>query len=347
MTRKGKPVWVPTPEQALPLPACGGNAYNGLGEAQARRPRQIFWQIGWLKRPGDHPYAPVLKGVIARFTRVPAYRDVYANADRGPRRLPEPGPPVEGDAQTFTRRLKSFALNLPDARPEGYPGTGSEAELVGIARIEPEWVYEGQRAELPFVVVLGIAMDHARLSRVPSSAEDPEGQLEVCDQYNRGARVANWLALWIRGQGHRSQAHCGPWVGSLNLVPAALACGFGELGKHGSIINRRLGSSFRLAAVETDLPLMTDAPDHFGADDFCARCQVCADACPPAAIFRSKQLVRGQTKWFVDFDKCIGYFHETYGCGICLAVCPWSTPGRGPRLAEQWAQRARRAAQQQ
>ena len=29
------------------------------------------------------------------------------------------------------------------------------------------------------------------------------------------------------------------------MIPAALACGFGELGKHGSIINRELGSSLR------------------------------------------------------------------------------------------------------
>ena len=85
----------------------------------------------------------------------------------------------------------NFARNRPGARPEGYPGAGSEAELVGIARIRPEWVYEGFECFLPNLIVIGNAMDHARLSRVPSSAEDPEGQLEVCDQYNRGARVVN------------------------------------------------------------------------------------------------------------------------------------------------------------
>ena len=119
----------------------------------------------------------------------------------------------------------------------------------------------------------------------------------------------------------------------------ALACGFGELGKHGSIINRTYGSSFRLAAVTTDLPLAPDAPDAFGADDFCTRCQVCRNACPPDAIHDLKQLVRGVEKWYVDFDRCIPYFEETYGCGICIAVCPWSTPGRAPRLAERWSQR--------
>jgi epoxyqueuosine reductase QueG len=35
----------------------------------------------------------------------------------------------------------------------------------------------------------------------------------------------------------------------------------------------------------------------------------------------------------VDFDKCIPYFVKTYGCAICIEVCPWSEPGRGPGLS--------------
>jgi epoxyqueuosine reductase len=344
MARKGTTPW--TPRSNWPgLPAgVSGNAINGLGEATPRRPRQVFWQAAWLKPGASHPMAPLLAAVVEHFNRVSAFREAYAHADRGPRELPEPGSRLEDSAEGWTGRIKRFALNEPGARPAGYPGAGSEAELVGIAHTRPEWVYEEAETDLPHVIVLGVAMDHARLSRVPSSAEDPEGQLEVCDQYNRGARVASWLAHWIRSRGYRSRAHCGPWVGALNLIPAALACGFGELGKHGSLINRQLGSSFRLAAVETDMPLVADVPDQFGADDFCTRCQVCADSCPPEAIFRNRQLVRGAVKWTVDFDKCIPYFDETYGCGICIAVCPWSTPGRAPRLAATWSARRARSA---
>jgi len=71
------------------------------------------------------------------------------------------------------------------------------------------------------------------------------------------------------------------------------------------------------------------------------RCQACTRGCPPGAISPQKQLVRGTMKWYVDFDKCIPYFGETFACGICLAACPWSRPGLAPRLAEQWTKRVR------
>jgi epoxyqueuosine reductase QueG len=133
-------------------------------------------------------------------------------------------------------------------------------------------------------------------------------------------------------------------AGPLLLIPPALACGFGELGKHGSIIHRELGASFRLASVLTDLPLRPDVPERFGADEFCLHCRVCADACPPDAIEPNKVLVRGTVKWYVDFDKCLPYFNETMGCGICIAVCPYSRPGVASNLVAKWS--ARRPATQ-
>ncbi len=124
-----------------------------------------------------------------------------------------------------------------------------------------------------------------------------------------------------------------------NVINGVDEAGLGELGKHGSMINDVWGASFRLAAVTTDLPLVPDAPREFGVDDFCTRCQVCVRLCPPDAIYDDKQLVRGARKWYVDFDKCIPYFNDTVGCGICIAECPWSLPGVAPRLVQKLLRR--------
>jgi ferredoxin len=323
MSKRNEAPWVPPAGERDCWPPLSGNAINGLGETQERRPTPIFWH-----RPEREAYGEYQKRIVDRFQSVPAFRAEYSDGDRGPRE-PNPVAPqrTSGTAEERTDAMKAFAL-------------AHEADLVGVAALDPRWIFEGYEVPAhPFVVVFGVAMDHSQLSQAPATYDKPAGALEVAVQYNRGARVAMHVANWIRGQGFHATPHQGPWAGSLSMLPAALACGFGELGKHGSIINRQLGSSFRLAAVTTDMPLVIDPRDVFGADDFCLNCQVCTDACPPDAIHRHKTLVRGVEKWYVDFDKCIPYFNETFGCGICIAVCPWSTPGRAPRLAERWTRR--------
>lgn len=326
--------WVADDEWNAVWPTgISGNTINGLGEPKPRSPTQIFWH----RDTKGKELGEVQDHVVEKYNSVPALAKVYREADRGPRKLPEKvDQQVQKSPVEWTKAVKGFALNEPGARPEGVPGKGSEAELVGITQVDPLWVYEGYEADLPNVIMLGLVMDHGRLSQLPGDDVQVEGQLETADQYNRGARVANYLAAWIRSQGYNSRAHAGPWVGSLTLVPPAIAAGFGELGDHGSIINRKYGSSFRLAAVETDMPLEFDKPDRFGADEFCERCQICRRECPPKAITKDKKIVRGVEKYYVDFDRCLPYFNKTYGCGICLAVCPWSYPERAEKLAQKW-----------
>jgi len=246
---------------------------------------------------------------------------------RGVLRLDDRHDPVPVDARRIERSASEWTQAVKD---RALHDEHEPVELCGIARVDPSWYFDGRSAGHRFVIVLGVAMDHAELATAPEKTS----AIEVHRQYNRGTRAARALADWIRQQGHESEGHGGPGAGPLLMVPAAIAAGLGELGKHGSLINRRLGSSFRLACVLTDLPLLPDEPDDFGADDFCHGCRVCADACPPDAIAHEEQLVRGEEKWYVDFDRCLPYFAASYGCGICIAVCPWSAPGEAPRLAE-------------
>ena len=326
MTRRPKPAYDPPAEQLALFPDISGNAVNGLGEAGRRRPTPIFWHYGET----ELPHKSLQDYYLRQFDDKPELQDFHLKyGGRGDMRPPaKPEFPATDTPENWTRRVKAHAL-------------ANEGELVGVAAVDPDWVFEGYTVDEPWVVVIGVAMDHAELSKAPAV----ESPVEVIRQYNRGTRAARSVANFIQGQGYSARPHGGPAAGPLLLIPPAIACGMGELGKHGSLINRTYGSSFRLAGVMTDLPLLADAPDIFGADDFCTNCRICADACPPDAIHGEKQHVRGMRKWYVDFDKCIPYFNDTQGCGICIAACPWSTPGRAPRMAEKMtARRTRRAA---
>ena len=319
---KSKGAFVPDPAQLVLWPKKSGNTINGLGETGSRRPTPIMWHDSGILEHGK-----VQDWFWAQGIKEPALADKRAAREEIINRAEAPVAEerVQRTAEQNAQLVKQHAMQ-------------SEADLVGIVRTRSEWVFEGYDFDYDWIVMLGVAMDHEQLSTAP----EVTSALEVVDKYAKGWLVARSVSDWIRSQGWPAEPRGGPLAGPINLLPAAIECGFGELGKHGSLINRHLGSSFRLAAVFTDLPMIGDGPDDFAADDFCLGCKVCTNACPVDAISDEKHLVRGEQKWYVDFDKCFKYFAETYGCGICIAVCPWSITGRAPILAERWTKRRAR-----
>ncbi len=309
-------------EQRALFPDIAGNEINGLGEREIRPPTAIYWHPPRKKRP----FAPVQSWMLKKSSaEVPEIADMNNQlGGRGSKeRVPKAEAPTEDSQEALTAAVKAFAL-------------AGEADLVGITKLRPEWVYDGYEfKDNEYVVIVGIEMDHAELSTAPESGS----VIEVMRAYNRGTRTTRDLADWILAKGFDAEPEGGPIAGKFTLIPAALAAGFGELGKHGSIINRTYGSSFRLAGVVTNMPMDTDEVDDIGVDDFCMSCKLCEAACPPDAISSDKQTVRGVEKWYVDFDQCVPYFNETYGCGICIAICPWSRPNVASSLAAKMARK--------
>jgi Pyruvate/2-oxoacid:ferredoxin oxidoreductase delta subunit len=307
----------PSAEQLAQLPDISGNTINGLGETQPRRPTPIYWH-----NPATIPHGRLQAWYQAQpreagheAARIRAY-----NLSREP--LPPVGQPLKPAPEDWTTAIKATAL-------------AAGADQVGIMQVDPERVFEGKEVGFRWIVIMVVPMVYERLSQAPSSTAAEE----VLEKYGDGTEMARALACWVRERGWEAEAHCGPAAGSLLIIPHAVEAGLGELGKHGSMINAKHGANFRLAYVLTDAPLEADAPAPFGADDFCLNCRVCVDACPPDAIYETKQTVRGDNKWYVDFDRCVAFFNENETCAICLAVCPWSRPGIAPNLIEKMARR--------
>jgi len=305
-------------------PEITGKDINGLGETEAGRPRPVFWRadgtiahtdalLYFYNKDKDNPRIAKSRKYREATAAIPI-SDVTAES-------------VEKSAEAWTAELKSKALELG-------------ADDVGICEYREEWTFEDRPVpQGKYAIVMAFAHDYPRLSKAP----DEETYLEIMAQYSRAGNTSKHVANWIRELGHFAAPKTGPNTEDVLMIPAAIEAGLGELGKHGSMIHRKLGANFRLSMVLTDLPLVSDAPDIFGGDDFCTRCQVCSSACPPEAISREKVMVRGEVKWFVDFDLCLPYFMDNKTCGICLAVCPWSRPGIADNLIVKMARKREEA----
>lgn len=318
--RPARGTYRPKPETLAKL-RVSGNTINGLGETEVRRPSPCFWHP-----PDQHPWGELQ--IVARESSrsCPGAPEAFQKAYAYPPLAEVAAHRNPAAAHEFTRSVREFAL-------------AHEADGVGIAAMNPLYVFEGYNVGEPWIVILALAHDYERLKEVPSDATNGIGVCDVGDQYARGTRSSYAVANWIREQGYKADPYPGPNASAVALIPPAIAAGLGELGKHGSLISRHFGAGVRLAGVTTDMPLIPSGKDRFGADEFCATCQVCTNACPPGAISPQKQMVRGVERWYVDFDKCIPFFVEAASCGICIAECPWTRPAVRDKLLDTMTRR--------
>lgn len=316
--------YAPHPEQAALRPAVSGNAVNGLGETE-RRPARIVY---WAPDPDEIPHGGMQRWFYTRDPDDPHI--AKARSERAERLqaeiAPLTGAPAKRTPDDWTAALKAFAGGAP-------------FEMVGVTEMRPAYLTQGAVVRESRIIMIGVAHDYREIAEAPRT----RAGAEVIRQYGRAGAAAKLVAGWLRGQGWDARPVTGPMTGEVLMIPPAIDCGFGELGKHGSIISAEHGASFRLAAVLTDAPFAPTARRDLGVDDFCLACRICEDACPPEALAPGKQTVRGEEKWYVDFDRCLPFFNEHQGCSICIAVCPWSHPGVGLNLAAKLARRRERA----
>ena len=67
----------------------------------------------------------------------------------------------------------------------------------------------------------------------------------------------------------------------IDFGKAAKACGLGEMGRSGKIVNKKYGPFMRYCFIITDAPLQCDEPL---TETICDGCGACAEACPGNAI---------------------------------------------------------------
>ena len=301
---------------AFEHPPTSGNIINGLGESEKRRPGKVF------------------------------HTGSYADAWGGMQRYFH----TESDPESFGTVLKSRWDNRhltgsvnPTQQPVENPADMSRvvkatasacgADAVGITLLRDEYIFENVSLPYRFAISIAVTMDRSEMLYTPSE----RSSRAIANGYRAVGHVAIKLAERIRAIGWEAKAttNLSESITEVLHVPIAIDAGLGQLGKHGSLITKDFGSNVRLATVLTNLPLQVDQQVDIGVDDFCASCQICVTNCPPHAIFDTKQIVRGEERWYVNFDRCVPYFSDNHGCGICIEVCPWSEAGRGLTIMEK------------
>jgi len=285
-------------------PPVSGNYINGLGETEHSLAKPIFhtWQFG-------HPMGKLeflFQGLRTRSEWIALLKRQW-NTRRFTGGKAAVQVPVDDPAE-MTEQIKALTRELG-------------AVMVGIAPLTDDMLTEELPLDYPYVISFGVQMDRDAALQAPSE----HAGLMIQSEYRATDRISAAVAKHIRDMGWDAEAA----IHGFLQIPAAVEAGLGQLGKHGSMISKELGSMYRLGAIATSLPLVIDGPEDIGVDDFCAICTVCTTNCPPQAIFDVKQMLRGRERWYVDFDTCIPYFVENHGCGICIGVCPWSETGRG------------------
>jgi epoxyqueuosine reductase len=199
------------------------------------------------------------------------------------------------------------------------------ADIVGICEIEPGDVYRGRQVAEPYAIAVGQRMRWREFQVVPSR----ESAIECLRVYFTLGETVIRLAAYLRSIGHPCKVEHPIGDSDLLHVPIGLKAGFGELGRHGSIIHPTLGPLFRMGSVVTSVALATDRPIDAGIARFCDHCRACRKYCPADAIpdERSPEAGAdhlGNDRYMVDTGRCFPYFAKHSYCSICLPVCAYN-----------------------
>ncbi|MEL7433344.1 MAG: 4Fe-4S dicluster domain-containing protein [Chloroflexota bacterium] len=289
-------------------PPVSGNIINGLGEPDFRQAEKVFHTGDYTTPWGGMEFYFHLDDSLSVFAK---FLQTEWN-NRHHDGVVNPQPISVTDTEVMSEHIKDVALSMG-------------AVAVGITELKEHHLFDGASLNYRYAISLVAPMEREAMLTVPS---EPAIQA-VMDGYITVGQIAIDLSQIIRAMGWDAKASATMTASEVLHIPIAVDAGVGQSGKHGSLITKAYGSNVRLSTVLTNLPLAIDVPDDMGVDDFCASCTLCVTNCPPHAIFDMKQMVRGEEKWYVDFDKCVPYFSTQGGCGICIEVCPWSVEERG------------------
>ena len=191
---------------------------------------------------------------------------------------------------TFLTQLEAYAREIG-------------ATAIGYAKITPDHIFKGFVVPYQNAVVVISEMRKELFNTAPST----ESMVEVAKAYADTTQIANKLSSHLRRHGFG--AFSGVSIGgSVDQTRLAERAGLGKIGYHGSLIS-------------------PSENEHDWVLDFCRKCKKCIRSCPAQAIRQGPEPDADGRISMVNANKCGPYMSANHGCGICIAVCPFSLAG--------------------
>ena len=152
--------------------------------------------------------------------------------------------------------------------------------------------------------------------------------------YARMAPTLWMVAEFIRGLGYNAIPAANDTALS---IPLAVDAGLGQLGRHGLLINPKVGARCRISKIFTDLPLEYAGAVDSGITEFCNACLKCVPKCGTKAITTGDRSFEpldesnagGVLTWKLDAKKCMTFQNRVGStCSTCVRRCAWTKPPR-------------------
>lgn len=198
------------------------------------------------------------------------------------------------------------------------------ATAIGYARITPDLIFtDFVVPHLNAIVIL------SEMRKEPfNTAPSVESMTEVAKAYADTTQIANELSTYLRRHGFSAYAGIS-LGGSVDHTRLAERAGLGKIGYHGSLISPEQGARVRINVVYTNIENLPypNANEHDWVLDFCAKCNQCIRKCPPQAIRQNPEPDAEGRISVIDANLCGPFMAANHGCGVCIAVCPFSNAG--------------------
>ena len=200
------------------------------------------------------------------------------------------------------------------------------AAAIDYAIITPDLIFKDFMVPHQNAIVIISEMEKEPFITAPSI----ESMIEVAKAYADTTLLANEISTYLHQHGYSAFSGIS-MGGSVDHTRLAEKAGLGKIGYHGSLIGPQAGARVRINVVYTNienLPISAEN-EHDWVIDFCAMCNKCIRKCPPKAIRQDPEPDAHGRISVIDANACGPYMACNHGCGVCIAVCPFSLAGYG------------------